>query len=83
MHYYWSCKLHKKVKLNVPLFLFYRYGDKCPKSTTGKLLGSCWIVIGMLFVTMFLGILTTTLMTLLMEGTFDIQHEKVRTLRNY
>ncbi|CAB4012821.1 Potassium voltage-gated channel subfamily G member 1, partial [Paramuricea clavata] len=56
------------------------YGDKFPKSILGKLLGSCWIVIGMLFVTMFLGILTTTLMTLLMDGTFDIQHERITVL---
>ncbi|XP_028415873.1 uncharacterized protein LOC114539445 [Dendronephthya gigantea] len=53
------------------------YGDKYPKSVIGKLLGACWIVTGMLFVTMFLGILTSTLMTLLMEGTFDIQHKKI------
>ena len=58
------------------LLSFLRYGDKYPKSILGKLLGSCWIVTGMLFVTMFLGTLTSTLMTLLMQGTFDIQHEK-------
>ena len=54
-----------------------RYGDKYPKSILGKIMGSVWIVLGMLFVTMFIGTLTTTLMTLLLEGTYNIQDQKV------
>ncbi|KAL9956196.1 hypothetical protein ACROYT_G037640 [Oculina patagonica] len=44
------------------------YGDKAPKTIAGKLLGLVWMLAGLIIITMFISIITTSLTSVSLEG---------------
>lgn len=52
---------------------FFRYGDKAPKTITGKLLGLVWMLAGLIITTMFISIITTSMTSVSLEGRTNLR----------
>lgn len=60
--------------------MFCRYGDKAPKTIVGKMLGVVWMLAGLIIITMFIGIVTTALTSVSLEGRNNLRGVKVRMI---
>ena len=65
------------VEKKYQFFFFFSYGDRCPKSISGRLFAIVWILTGICMCSIFTAMLTTALTTISLDTEIALQRSKV------